>query len=158
MANLFPTGYENEVVLLTDIDADKAVGYRSGVAFDYQLGDFPRDGMHKLMDSTGVESWKAWCINCLRTERGKHLAYNTDFGIDMDAAMKAESKEEAESILPAGSSIILNATDGQTYVKFTIQETGQKGTLEIQKEAGNYYYSINGMNESDCFEILPYAG
>ena len=66
--------------------------------------------------------------------------------------------EEAESILPAGSLIILNATDGETYVKFTIQETGQKGTLEIQKEAGNYYYSINGMNESDCFEILPYAG
>ncbi len=99
MANLFPTGYENEVVLLSDIEAGKAVGYRSGVAFDYQLEDFPRDGMHKLMDSTGVESWKAWCVNCLRTERGKHLAYNTDFGIDMDAALKAGSKEEAESIL-----------------------------------------------------------
>ena len=99
MANLFPTGYENEAVLLTDGEADKAVGYRSGVAFDYQLEDFQRDGMHKLMDSTGVESWKAWCMNCLRTERGKHLAYNTDFGIDMDAALKAWSREEAESIL-----------------------------------------------------------
>jgi hypothetical protein len=99
MANLFPTGYEDEVVLLTDVEADKAVGYRSGVAFDYQLEDFPRDGMHKLMDSTGIESWKAWCVNCLRTERGKHLAYNTDFGIDMDSALKAGSREEAESIL-----------------------------------------------------------
>lgn len=99
MANLFPTGYENEVVSVADIEAGKAVGYRSGVAFDYQLGDFQRDGMHKLMGCTGVESWEAWCINCLRTERGKHLAYNTDFGIDMDAALKAGSREEAESIL-----------------------------------------------------------
>lgn len=66
--------------------------------------------------------------------------------------------EEAESILPAGSHIILNGTDGETYVKFTIQETGQKGTLEVQKEDGNHYFLINGMNENDCFEILPYAG
>ena len=66
--------------------------------------------------------------------------------------------EEAKSVLPAGSHIILNATDGENYVRFTIQETGQKGILELQKEAGNHYFSINGMNENDCFEILPYAG
>ena len=65
----------------------------------------------------------------------------------------------AESILPAGSNIVLNATDGETYVKFTILETGQEGILNVQRTAGDYYnVTIAGQNEYDCFENLPYAG
>lgn len=67
--------------------------------------------------------------------------------------------DEAPSTLPAGSHIILNATDNETYVTFTIQETGQTGVLEIQRDTNDYFtISINGMNENDCFEVLPYAG
>lgn len=67
--------------------------------------------------------------------------------------------EDAESILPAGSHIVLNATDGETYVKFTIQETGQTGILNVERNETDYYnVTINGMNEYDCFEDLPYAG
>lgn len=67
--------------------------------------------------------------------------------------------DEVENTLPAGSHIVLNATDGETYVKFTIQETGQMGVLTVSRTEGDYYnVMINGMNENDCFEILPYAG
>ena len=67
--------------------------------------------------------------------------------------------DETESVLPSGSHIILTATDGETYVKFTIQETGQCGTLQVQRGSGeSYALYINGMNENDCFEFLPYAG
>ena len=98
MPNLFPIGYETEII--TDEDAaEDFVGYRPGVAFDDILGDFVRDGRNILLDNTGIESWKSWCINCLSTERYKHLAYSTDFGIEVDAAFKAASREEAESIL-----------------------------------------------------------
>ena len=66
---------------------------------------------------------------------------------------------EAESVLPSGSHITLTATDGESYVKFTIQETGQCGTLQLQRGTGeSYAVYINGMNENDCFEFLPYAG
>ena len=98
-ANLFPEGYENEVITAEDLISEQPTGYRNGIAFDSQLGDFLRDGMHKLLDSDGIESWKSWCINCLQTERYKHLAYSSDFGIEIDKAMKASSREEAESIL-----------------------------------------------------------
>lgn len=97
--NLFPAGYENEVILTEDIESAKPTGYRNGVAFDHQTGDFVRDGMNKILDSDGIESWKSWCINCLQTERYMHLAYSTDFGIETRAAMRAASREEAESIL-----------------------------------------------------------
>ena len=97
--NLFPEGYEDEVITQDDLKVEKPTGYRNGIAFDYKRGDFLRDGMHKMRDSDGIESWKSWCINCLLTERYKHLAYSSDFGIEIDKAMKASSRNEAESIL-----------------------------------------------------------
>ena len=97
--NLFPEGYEDEVITDLDLQADQPAGYRNGIAFDYELGDFPRDGMNKMLDSNGIESWKSWCINCLQTERYAHMAYSTDFGIELDAAMSANSRDEAENIL-----------------------------------------------------------
>lgn len=99
MVNLFPEGYEEEVLEADDLVTNQPVGYRNGIAFDDSLGDFLRDGKNRLLDSTGIESWKSWCINCLQTERFKHLAYSSDFGIEMDAVFAATSQEEAESIL-----------------------------------------------------------
>lgn len=98
-ANLFPEGYEEEIITAADLESEKPIGYRNGIAFDYRQGDFKRDGRNKMLDSDGIESWKSWCINCLMTQRYKHLAYSSDFGIEIDAAMKATSQEEAESIL-----------------------------------------------------------
>lgn len=97
--NLFPEGYEEEIITADDLKAGKPTGYRNGIAFDSLLGDFTRDGMNKLLDSNGIESWKSWCINCLQTERYKHLAYSSDFGIELDAAFEATSRDEVENIL-----------------------------------------------------------
>ena len=99
MPNLLPTGYELEVVAESDISDDKPIGYRNGLSFDYELGDFRRDGKNRILDSDGIESWKSWVVNCMQTERYKHLAYGTDFGIELDPVFAAETREEAESIL-----------------------------------------------------------
>lgn len=99
MPNLFPTGYESETIGSDAIVKNIPIGYRGGIAFDDKIGDFMRDGKNRVLDSTGVESWKSWCVNCLQTERYKHLAYSTDFGIELDAIFSARSREEAESIL-----------------------------------------------------------
>lgn len=99
MNNLFPEGYEDEVIEVEDTQEAQVIGYRNGISFDEQTGDFRRDGMNKILDSDGIESWKSWCINCIQTERYKHLAYSTDFGIELDRVFAATSREEAESIL-----------------------------------------------------------
>ena len=96
--NLFPEGYELEIITEEDA-ADEFIGYRPGIAFDEVLGDFVRDGRNNLIDNTGIESWKSWCYNAIVTERYKHLAYSTDFGIEYDAIFGAETREAAESIL-----------------------------------------------------------
>lgn len=97
--NLFPDAYENEETVADEIVSSERVGYRPGIAFNYTSGDFIRDGRNRLLESTGVESWQQWCVNCIQTERYKHLAYNSDFGIDLDAVFAAASRAEAESIL-----------------------------------------------------------
>lgn len=97
--NLYPEGYEEEIITEEDLSKKQPTGYRNGISFNSRRGDFLRDGMHKMLDSDGIESWKSWCINCLHTERYKHLAYSSDFGIEVDKAMMASSREEAESIL-----------------------------------------------------------
>ena len=99
MANLFPAGYEEAVITQEDLSSDMPIGYRNGIAFDYETGDFVMDGKNKILDSDGIESWKSWCIICLQTERYAHLACPSDFGIDTAAAMRATSRVEAESIL-----------------------------------------------------------
>ena len=99
MANLFPEGYETEIIEEGDLESERVVGYRNGIAFDSLVGDFRRDGKNIVLPCNGIESWKSWCINCLSTERYAHLAYGTDFGIETGPAFRAESREEAESHL-----------------------------------------------------------
>lgn len=99
MANLFPEGYEEEIVTESEIASDTPIGYLRGPAFDYTTGDFIRDGKNKVVGCTGTESWEAWCRNTLSTERYKHLGYSTDIGIELDAVFQAQSRKEAESIL-----------------------------------------------------------
>lgn len=92
------------------------------------------------------------------TEDTEYILHRNEFVLTTTVDLPV-TLEGADSILPAGSHIILNATDNETYVTFTIQETGQTGVLEVQRDENDYYnVSINGMNENDCFEFLPYAG
>lgn len=97
--NLFPEDYEEETIDEDETEDEEPIGYRPGVAFDWQTGDFIRDGRYKLKEATGVESWHQWCLNCIQTERYKHLAYDEDFGIDYDEVFSATTQDEAESIL-----------------------------------------------------------
>lgn len=99
MPNLFPEGYENEVIRPDDLVSNRPIGYKGGALFDYELGDFARDGKKQIMNADGIESWKAWCVNCVLTQRYKYLGYSTDFGIELDKVFAAPSREAAENIL-----------------------------------------------------------
>ena len=142
MANLFPVGYDEEVIDKEDLIAEEPTGYRNGVAFDYQTGDFKRDGKNRLLDSDGIESWKSWCINCLHTERYKHLAYSTDFGIETEAAMKAASREEAESILARQitEAIMADPYERTAYIEEISFDWTAPDTVEV-------FVAIHGIND-----------
>lgn len=99
MPNLFPEGYEEEVVTVDEMQADEPVGYKEGVYFDEELGDFSRDGRHKVGSATGLKSWEQWCINCVLTEREKYPVYGGAFGIKTKEAFEANDRKKTESLL-----------------------------------------------------------
>lgn len=99
MSDLFPTGYEDEVVTLEDIEQSNETGYKESVYFDPESADFVRDGQHRLKSATGIEAWEQWCRNCLLTEKGVYPCYSDDFGIATEEAFRAETREKAQSIL-----------------------------------------------------------
>lgn len=99
------------------------------------------------------------------TEEGKLVTEDTEYqlvGNDFVLTTKidlAVTMEEQETTLPAGSHVILTATDNDSYVKFVIRETGQSGSLTISRNEKEYYrVVVDGRDEYDCFEVLPYAG
>lgn len=98
MPNLFPEGYEEEEITQDELKDDEPVGYKEGVYFDEELGDFHRDGRYRIGYATGIKSWEQWCINCLSTERGKYPLYGR-FGIATEEGFKAGDRKKTESIL-----------------------------------------------------------
>lgn len=99
MPELFPTGYENEVVTLEDVTDTKEKGYRESVFFDPDTNDFVRDGQHRVKSANGIEAWEQWCRNCIETEKGVYPCYADWFGISTRAVFGAETRDMAESIL-----------------------------------------------------------
>lgn len=99
MPKLFPDGYESEVVTMEEITDEKDTGYKEGVYFSPESGDFVRDGQYRLKSATGIESWEQWCRNCLMTERGVSPFYGDTFGIATVEAFQADTREMTESIL-----------------------------------------------------------
>lgn len=96
--NLFPEELEITAEEMDD-EEESPVGYIGSVYFDETIGDFARDGQHRIKSATGVEAWEQWCINCLMTEKGAYPAYGDDFGIETSEAFATDSQEETESIL-----------------------------------------------------------
>lgn len=95
MANLFPVFDVPEAV---DNGIEKKK-YNPSVYFDYELGDFLRDGAHRMVESDGKTAYIQWCRKIVETERFTCLAYGTDVGTEMyDALNKGDYKAVESSV------------------------------------------------------------
>lgn len=72
--------------------------YKSSLMFDYQTGDFVRDGAKKLMTCDGHEAWVQWCLKQLVTERHTKLAYSNKLGVEIVSAIRDEEDIEAAKL------------------------------------------------------------
>lgn len=110
MANLFPTTPVN-VSPLVNRTKDTVVGYKRGIKFDDELGDFVRDGQHKLVVASGVEEWQQWCLNCISTERYSLASYSTDFAINTRLVFALPDNASRENLLQKEITDALMADD-----------------------------------------------
>lgn len=85
---LFPVIDVPAIVTPTAVKEQK---YKSSVSFDYELGDFTRDGAGKMLQADGREAYMQWCMKTVMTERFTCLSYNADIGTEMiDALVQAD--------------------------------------------------------------------
>lgn len=71
--------------------------YQSSVYFDFELGDFVRDGANKMVRANGKEAFMQWCQKVVATERMTCLAYGTDIGTEFEEVEDLSDRESRES-------------------------------------------------------------
>lgn len=96
MPNLFPS-FEIPVIAAHQEDTSDGVFY-PGPLFDFDLGDFTRNGSHQIVMVDGYDTYVLWCVKCTQTQKGACLAY-PEFGIDIDSALAQPSREAVQSEL-----------------------------------------------------------
>lgn len=73
--------------------------YKPSIRFDYDLGDFVRDGANRLVMCDGKEAWLQWCIKVVVTERNTKRAYSDQIGTEMADALKQSDIAAVESAI-----------------------------------------------------------
>lgn len=72
--------------------------YSPSAYFDFEKGDFVRDGAGKIKKSEGKDAYIQWCLKVVSTERYSCLAYSSDIGVELDQVVEAD-RAAAESII-----------------------------------------------------------
>lgn len=68
-----------------------------------------------------------------------------------------ESGSEKQETMPAGTSFVITATDGESFVEANLSN-GRTCRIPVTKDADGWEWKIHGVSEYDCFEQLYYAG
>lgn len=92
--NLFPVFEVPEIITPAPAEEQK---YKPSVYFDYELGDFRRDGANKMVEAEGREAYRQWCIKTVLTERLARMSYSDEIGTELYDALKQADKQAVES-------------------------------------------------------------
>lgn len=85
-----------EIPKLQPVSTDAEQTYKPAPLFDFEAGDFVRDGANRVVMADGYEAYRAWVLKVLKTQTGACLSY-IDTGIDQEGALAEVSREAVES-------------------------------------------------------------
>lgn len=111
---LFPVFPVPEINVLT---AARERKYRPSVFFDFNTGDFPRDGSGNMVPADGREAYRQWCLKAVMTERFTCLAYTTDIGTEMTDAFAQADRAAVESAVERTVNEALMVNPKTEYVR-----------------------------------------
>lgn len=77
---------------------------------------------------------------------------------ELEATMLDENGKPGEKEkLPSGTVFTITGTDGETYVRMKLDD-GRQCRLYVEPKAEGWGSTLDGVDESECFEFVPYAG
>lgn len=79
-------------------DSQYDTQYKRSMKWDPELGDFVRDGAHRIKECDGKEAFAIWCFKIAQTERYRCLAYPDSIGTEMERAMDNDDEKTVESM------------------------------------------------------------
>lgn len=97
MPNLYPTFDMPELV--EQQQPEPAPKYGKSWLFDFEKGDFVMDGTGRIVEADGHTAWSQWCVHAVLTERFAYVIYSTDFGTEIEQALKQPSRKAVEAEL-----------------------------------------------------------
>ena len=80
-------------------DSQYDTQYKRSMKWDPELGDFVRDGAHRIKECDGKEAFAIWCFKIAQTERYRCLAYPDSIGTEMERAMDNDDEKTVESMV-----------------------------------------------------------
>lgn len=109
--------------------------YRPSVFFDFEAGDFLRDGANRMVEATGREAFMQWCMKTIATERDAFLAYSTRIGTEMEYAAAQPDHASVEASVERTVIEALMVNPKTEYVRdfvFSWAGTTLSGTFKVK--------------------------
>lgn len=109
--------------------------YRPSVYFDFETGDFLRDGANRMMEASGKEAYMQWCMKVIATERDAFLAYSTRIGTEMEYAAAQPDHASVEASVERTVIEALMVNPKTEYVRdfvFSWEGTSLFGTFKVK--------------------------
>ena len=94
---------------------EKTERYYPSAYFDFQTGDFRRDGANKVVTADGRDAFIQWCLKVTSTERETCLAYSSDIGVELEQVQ--DNTAQAESDIEKTITDALKVNPATEYVK-----------------------------------------
>lgn len=82
MPNLYPYF---EAPSITEPPGKDPPEYKKSYLFNFEKGDFVRDGSGRVVVANGQQAWEQWCQKALMTARYAYLAYSKDYGTEAES-------------------------------------------------------------------------
>ena len=123
MDQLFPTFDLPEIP--SDEEEDEI--YKESVKWDWEKGDFVRDGTGKMVISSGHEAFIDWVLKAISTERMSCLAYDSDYGTEFDGIMQYDNNDRIENEIEKTITEALMVDPRTEYVRdFSFERDGDQ--------------------------------
>lgn len=97
MPNLYPAFDVPEVI--EQQQTEPAPKYGKSWLFDFEKGDFVVDGAGRVVETDGHTAWAQWCVKSVLTERFAYLIYSTNYGAEIEQALRQPSRKAVEAEL-----------------------------------------------------------
>lgn len=133
-----PVFYPEHMNIYTRIDA-------LGTYPVYRAYSIGSDGMPVPLDETYI-------LDSYSLQEERVLLSTRELKVVME-----QKGGEVQKTLPPGTEFRFRKTDGASYVEMELKN-GASCVIPLERREGEYGFEINGVNEYDCFEMLPYAG